>query len=138
MAEANPSKAFKDMGKMIRSSASAPAPIGPYSQAVESAGLLFLSGQIGLRGDPPELSGPGIEEETRQVMDNLAAVLAAAGMGWDQVVRATIYLVDLKQFGTVNEIYGSYFSGNYPARETVQIAALPRGARVEISLIAAR
>jgi len=126
------------MGKIIRTSASAPAPIGPYSQAVESAGLLFLSGQIGLKGDPPVLAGPGIEAETRQVMDNLFAVLSSASMGWDQVVRATIFLVDLEQFGAVNAVYGSYFSGNFPARETVQVSALPKGAHVEISLIAAR
>ncbi|MCM2334063.1 MAG: RidA family protein [Anaeromyxobacteraceae bacterium] len=120
----------------------APKAIGPYSQAVAAPGrapgeLLFLSGQIPLDPRTGELVKGTIEEETRRVMENLKAVLAAAGAGFEHVVKTTIYLTDLADFGKVNEVYGSYFPANPPARATVQVAALPRGARVEIDAIAA-
>lgn len=114
----------------------APAAIGPYSQAVKSGGLLFCSGQIPLCPATGEMVSGDIRQETEQVMKNLGAVLAAAGTGFDRVVKATIYLVDMADFPQVNEIYGSYFSGTKPARATVAVAALPRGAQVEIDAVA--
>lgn len=113
----------------------APAAIGPYSQAIIAADLLFCSGQIPLRPDGTLIEGD-IEEQTRQVMQNLQAVLAAAGLGFDAVVKTTVYLTDLGEFARFNAIYASHFSDAPPARSTVQVAALPRGARVEIDLIA--
>lgn len=115
----------------------APAAIGPYSQAVRSGGFVFLSGQIALDPASGQLVGAGdVEAETRQVLRNLQAVLAAAGASTDSVVRATIYLVDLSDFTKVNALYGAVFRRDPPARSTVQVAALPRGARVEIDLVA--
>lgn len=114
----------------------APAAIGPYSQAVKSNGLLFCSGQIPLCPETGEMVSGDIRQETEQVMKNLGAVLAAAGTGFDRVLKATIYLVDMADFPQVNEIYGSYFSGTKPARATVAVAALPRGAQVEIDAVA--
>lgn len=114
----------------------APAAIGPYSQAVKSGGLLFCSGQIPLCPETGEMVSGDIRQETEQVMKNLGAVLAAAGTGFDRVLKATIYLVDMADFPQVNEIYGSYFSGTKPARATVAVAALPRGAQVEIDAVA--
>lgn len=114
----------------------APAAIGPYSQAVKSGGLLFCSGQIPLDPATGEIVAGGIRQETEQVMKNLGAVLAAAGAGFDHVVKTTIYLVDMADFPVVNEIYGSCFSGPKPARATVAVAALPRGVRVEIDAVA--
>ncbi len=114
----------------------APAAIGPYSQAVKSNGLLFCSGQIPLNPETGEMVSGGIRQETEQVMKNLKAVLAAAGTGFDRVLKTTIYLVDMADFPQVNEVYGSYFSMAKPARATVAVAALPRGAKVEIDAIA--
>jgi 2-iminobutanoate/2-iminopropanoate deaminase len=114
----------------------APAAIGPYSQAIRSGPLLFLSGQIPLDPASGELVGGGIEEQTEQVMQNLAAVLEAAGSGFEQVVKTTIYLADLGDFAAVNGVYGRYFPGVPPARATIGVSALPRGARVEIDAIA--
>jgi 2-iminobutanoate/2-iminopropanoate deaminase len=127
------------MSKVI-STADAPKAIGPYSQAIEAqagARLVFLSGQIPLDPRTGELVKGTIEEETRRVMENLKAVLAAAGGGFEQVVRTTIFLTDLGDFAKVNEVYGSYLGATAPARATVQVAALPRGARVEIEAMAA-
>ena len=120
------------------STAAAPKAIGPYSQAVEARGarLLWLSGQIPLDPATGELVKGTIEEETARVMENLRAVLSAGGAGFDRVVRTTIFLVDLADFAKVNEVYGGYFGASPPARATVQVAALPRGARVEIDAIA--
>jgi 2-iminobutanoate/2-iminopropanoate deaminase len=117
----------------------APKAIGPYSQAVAApaAGrLLFLSGQIPLDPRTGELVRGTIEEETRRVMENLKAVLAAAGAGFEHVVKTTIYLTDLADFTRVNEVYGGFLGPVPPARATVQVAALPRGARVEIDATA--
>jgi len=116
----------------------APQAIGPYSQAVSAGPWLFCSGQIGLDPATGDLVAGGIEVETNRVLENLCAVLAAAGATPDSVVRTTIYLTDLGDFGRVNEIYARYFNAPFPARATVGVAALPRGARVEIDAIALR
>jgi 2-iminobutanoate/2-iminopropanoate deaminase len=123
----------------VISTSGAPKAIGPYSQAIEvrAGQLLFLSGQIPLDPSSGELVKGTIEEETAQVMRNLAAVLAAGGAGFQHVVKTTIYLTDLADFAKVNEVYGAHFKSSPPARATVQVAALPRGARVEIDAVAA-
>lgn len=119
-------------------SASAPRAIGPYSQAIEARGArtLWLSGQIALDPATGELVAGDVAAQTARVMSNLAAVLAAAGAGLEHVVRCTIYLADLADFGRVNEVYARSFPADPPARATVQVAALPRGARVEIDAVA--
>jgi 2-iminobutanoate/2-iminopropanoate deaminase len=114
----------------------APAAIGPYSQAVEQGGMIFCSGQIGLDPASGMLVEGGIEFETRRVLQNLGEVLAAAGVDFIDVIRTTIFMVDLGEFETVNRIYGEHFEPPYPARSTVQVAALPRKARIEIDAIA--
>jgi len=124
------------MSKQSISSELAPRAIGPYSQAVRAGGWLFCSGQIPLDPVSGELVSGGISEQTEQVMANLREVLKAAGLGFDQVVKTTIYLADLADFTVVNEIYGRFFPECPPARATVQVAALPKGARVEIDAIA--
>jgi 2-iminobutanoate/2-iminopropanoate deaminase len=116
----------------------APQAIGPYSQAVAAGDLVFLSGQIGLDPATGQLVQGGTAAEAEQVMRNLEAVLAAAGLDFTRVVRSTIYLVDLGEFGLVNDIYGRRVSAPYPARATIGVAALPRGARVEIDALAVR
>lgn len=116
----------------------APRAIGPYSQAIVAGDLLFLSGQIPLDPATGELVSGGIEIQTRRVMQNLAAVLQAAGSSFAEVVRTTIFLADLGDFAAVNAVYAEFFPGTPPARSTVQVAALPRGARVEIDAIARR
>lgn len=120
------------------SSSSAPAAIGPYSQAIVAGELVFCSGQIGLDPATGELVGGGVVAETKRVLANLAAVLAAAGSDLTRVVRTTIYLVDLADFAAVNAAYGEVFAAPYPARATVGVAALPRGARIEIDVVALR
>ena len=122
--------------KQAISTKEAPGAIGPYSQAVKSGDLLFLSGQIPLDPATGQLVTGDITAQTRRVMDNLRAVLATAGCTFADVLRTTIYLVDLGHFAAVNETYGSYFEPPYPARATVQVAALPKGAQVEIDVIA--
>ncbi len=119
-------------------SAGAPKAIGPYSQAVEARGArtLWLSGQIPLDPATGELAPGDVAAQTARVMENLRAVLAAAGAGFEHVVRCTIYLADLADFAKVNEVYGRAFPAEPPARATVQVAALPRGARVEIDAVA--
>lgn len=114
----------------------APAAIGPYSQAVQAGGLLFCSGQIPLDPSTGELVDGDIRLETRRVMENLRGVLQAAGCDFSQVVRTTIYLVDMADFPAVNEVYGAYFPAVKPARATVAVAALPKGVRVEIDAVA--
>ncbi len=114
----------------------APKAVGPYSQAVRSGGFLFTSGQIALDPATGKLTGDSIEDQTRRVMENLRAVLDAAGTTFDRVVKATLFLTNLADFGTVNGVYAGYFRAAPPARSTVQVAALPLGARIEIELIA--
>lgn len=114
----------------------APAAIGPYSQAVRAGNLIFLSGQIPLDPATSQIVPGGIEQQAERVMMNLRAVLKAAGCDFDNVVRTTIYLTDLANFQAVNEIYGKHFTGIPPARATVQVTALPKGAHVEIDAIA--
>ena len=114
----------------------APQAIGPYSQAVRVGEWLFLSGQIGLDPASGELVSGGVLAEATRVLQNLHAVLAAAGASLDDVARTTIYLVDLTDFGPVNEVYARFFRAPFPARATVGVAALPRGARVEIDAVA--
>jgi len=115
----------------------APAPIGPYNQAVLAGNTLYTSGQIALNPTTMELVVADIETETKQVMENMKAVLNAAGMTFENVVKATIFIMDMNDFGKINSVYGSYFNeDNSPARETVQVAGLPRNVNVEISMIA--
>lgn len=114
----------------------APAAIGPYVQAVKSSGLIFCSGQVALRPDGSFVDGDA-KEQAKQVMENLKAVLEACGSSFAKAVKCTIYLVDINDFAVVNDVYGSCFSGeNKPARATVAVAALPKGARVEIDCVA--
>ena len=125
--------------KKVISTKDAPAAIGPYSQAVEAGGFVFLSGQIPLDPATGQLvSSGGVREETRRVMENLHGVLRAAGLDFSDVVKTTVYLADLGDFAAVNEVYGAYFKETPPARATVQVAALPKGARVEIDAVALR
>lgn len=115
----------------------APAPIGPYSQAVVTGNLLFVSGQIPMNPATGEIITESIEAETKQVMENLKAILTEAGADFSRIVKTSIFLKDMGTFNQVNEVYGSYFTSNFPARETVQVAALPKNVNVEISVIAA-
>jgi 2-iminobutanoate/2-iminopropanoate deaminase len=126
------------MEKQIINSTHAPAPIGPYSQAVEVHNMLFVSGQIALIPGTNDLNLESIEKETKQVLDNLNAILHEAGMTFSNIVKSSIFLSDMALFAEVNKLYESYFSTEYPARETVQVAGLPRGVNVEISVIASR
>jgi 2-iminobutanoate/2-iminopropanoate deaminase len=116
--------------------AHAPSPIGPYAQAVRAQGFLFISGQIALHPKTGEMVGTGIEDQTRRVMENLKAILEAAGSGLQQVVKTTIYVTDLGNFAKLNEIYGEYVGDAKPARSTVQVAQLPKGALVLIEAVA--
>lgn len=116
----------------------APAPIGPYSQAVIANGFLFLSGQVAINPENGALNLSSISEETHQVMRNINAVLLEAGYAFEHVIKTTIFLADMELFVAVNEVYGSYFSGAYPARETVAVKGLPKGVNVEISVTAFR
>lgn len=123
--------------KIIRTN-NAPAPIGPYNQAVQFGNLLFVSGQIAIDAQSGELIIGDVKTETTIVMQNLSGILKEAGMDFSNVLKATIFLTDMKYFTQVNEIYGSYFTENPPARETVAVAGLPKGVNVEISVIAAK
>jgi len=123
--------------KVIRTD-SAPAPIGPYNQAIQYGDMLFVSGQIAINPATGELVLGDIQAETHMVMNNLKAVLAEAGMDFSNIIKSSIFLMDMGQFAQVNEVYGSYFSTNPPARETVQVSGLPKGVNVEISVIAGR
>ena len=114
----------------------APAPIGPYNQAVWAGNLLFMSGQIALDAATGELVLTDIPTETRKVIENIKAILTEAGLDFSNIVKAQIFLKDLGDFAVVNEIYSSYFTGNYPARDTIQVAALPKNVNVEISIVA--
>ena len=126
------------MEKKIIRTDNAPAPIGPYNQAVQFGNMLFVSGQIAIDPKTGNLVLDNIQAETKMVMENLVAVLAEAGMDLSNVVKSSIFLMDMGQFAQVNEVYGSYFTENPPTRETVQVAGLPKGVNVEISVIAAK
>ncbi|HET6995200.1 MAG TPA: RidA family protein [Chitinophagaceae bacterium] len=116
----------------------APSPIGPYNQAVMAGDTLYISGQICIDPKTGDLRKKDIQEETHQVMQNLKAILVAAYMGFNHVVKTTIFITDMNKFSEINEVYGKYFDGDFPARETVQVAALPRFVNVEISMIAVK
>ena len=126
------------MDKKIITTAAAPAPIGPYNQAVMTGNTLFISGQVCI--DPPtgELKNKDIQEETHQVMHNLKAILKEAGMNFSNVVKTSIFITDMNRFAEINEVYGKYFESDFPARETVQVSALPKFVNVEISMIAVK
>jgi len=125
--------------KKIITTTKAPAPIGPYNQAVLSGNTLFASGQIAFNPDTNELVLDNITNETTQVMQNMKEVLAAAGMTFENVVKTSIFISDMNDFGAINAVYGSYFNeATAPARETVQVACLPKNVNVEISMIAAK
>ena len=127
------------MEKKIIKTENAPAPIGPYNQAVQFGNLLFISGQIALDPKDGTLFQGEIKEETEKVMQNLKGILEAAGMKFSNVIKTTIFLMDMGKFAAVNEVYGNYFENETaPARETVQVSGLPRGVQVEISMIAAK
>jgi 2-iminobutanoate/2-iminopropanoate deaminase len=125
------------MSKNIINTLSAPQAIGPYSQAVQSNGFLFVSGQIPIDPATGELVSGAIEDETICVMENLKAILAAASLDMSHIVKTTIFLSDMADFAKVNELYGRYFESDPPARATVQVAGLPKGVKVEIEAIAA-
>lgn len=124
------------MEKQIINTNSAPAPIGPYNQAIKSGSMLFISGQIALNAETNQLVKEDIIAETHQVMQNLRNILTEAGMDFNDVVKSTIFIMDMNDFSKINEVYGKYFTGYFPARETVQVAGLPKGVNVEISMIA--
>lgn len=127
-----------EVSKQIIQTPLAPTPIGPYSQGVTSGTTTFISGQVGKDPVTGELVTSDIQKETRRVMENIKGILSAAGLDFTNVVKTTIYLTDMKNFTAMNEVYGSYFTGEYPARETVQVSALPLGVNIEISMIAVR
>lgn len=122
--------------KKIINTSDAPSAIGPYSQAVRVGNMLFTSGQVAIHPQTGELEMDDIQTETHQVMQNLKAVLKEAGMTFENTVKTSIFLSDMDDFAQVNEVYASYFTGDFPARETVQVAKLPKGVNVEISMIA--
>lgn len=124
------------MSKKVIYSAQAPEPIGPYSQAIQAGNMLFVSGQIAIQKSTGNLLTGNIEEETRQVMENISAILKAAGLDFSNVVKSSIFLKDMGAFPKVNDIYGKYFQQNPPARETVEVSRLPKDVNVEISCIA--
>jgi 2-iminobutanoate/2-iminopropanoate deaminase len=124
------------MSKEIIQSSKVPAPIGPYSQAVIANGFLFASGQVAFDPATGELVLTDIQAETRQVMENIKAILEEAKLSFAHVVKTTIFLSDMQLFAQVNEVYGSYFTANFPARETVAVKTLPRNVNIEISITA--
>jgi 2-iminobutanoate/2-iminopropanoate deaminase len=126
------------MAKQIINTPAAPAPIGPYNQAVLVNNTLYISGQVCLDAETGGLKNSSVQEEARQVMRNLKAILTEAGMDFSHVVKTTIFLTDMNRFGEVNDVYGSFFESDFPARETVQVSALPKFVNVEISMIAVK
>ncbi|MBC7382108.1 MAG: RidA family protein [Bacteroidia bacterium] len=126
------------MEKKIITSKNAPEPIGPYSHAALINNTLYISGQVAKDAVSGQMVQSDIKSETRKVMENLEAILKEAGMDFTNVVKSTIYCVDLSDFASINEVYGSFFTGNYPARETVQVVKLPLNANVEISVVAVK
>ena len=126
------------MEKTVITTKSAPAPIGPYNQAILVNNTLYISGQVCIDPTTNNLKNRDLQEETHQVMQNLKSILHEAGMDFGNVVKTTIFLTDMNRFSEVNEIYGKYFDGDFPARETVQVSALPKFVNVEISMIAVK
>jgi 2-iminobutanoate/2-iminopropanoate deaminase len=114
----------------------APAPIGPYNQAVVHENTIYISGQVALEADTGKMDNANLAEETHRVMRNLGAVLQAAGSDFDHLIKCSIFILDMNEFKTINEVYASFFNDHHPARETVEVSKLPAGARVEISAIA--
>jgi 2-iminobutanoate/2-iminopropanoate deaminase len=126
------------MEKKIINTSNAPAPIGPYNQAILANNILYISGQVCIDPVTGNLKNKDLQEETHQVMHNLKAILQEAQMNFNNVVKTTIFLTDMNRFSEVNDIYGKYFEADFPARETVQVSALPKFVNVEISMIAVR
>jgi 2-iminobutanoate/2-iminopropanoate deaminase len=124
------------MEKKIINTKNAPAPIGPYNQAILVNETLYISGQVCIDAATGNLKNRDIQDETHQVMQNLKVILQEAGMNFSNVVKTTIFITDMNRFSEINEIYGKYFDGDFPARETVQVSALPKAVNVEISMIA--
>ena len=124
------------MSKQIINTQNAPAPIGPYSQAIRAGGLLFVSGQVALKPGTNEIIKNDITEETHQVMLNIKSILTASGMELKNMIKPTIFLSDMSFFSQVNDVYAKYFEADFPARETVAVKGLPKNANVEISVIA--
>lgn len=124
------------MSKQIIQTDKAPAPIGPYNQAVKAGGFLFISGQVAIVPATGEIETSNIQAETHQVMKNLEAILSEAKLTFGHIVKTTILLSDMSLFAQMNEVYGSYFTGDHPARETLAVKGLPKGVNVEISVIA--
>ena len=122
--------------KKVIATSEAPKALGPYSQAIAAGGFLFCAGQIPLNPETGELVVGDVASQTRQVLENLGAVLRANAMTFDNVVKTTVFLTDLADFGKMNEVYGSFFTESFPARSTVQVSALPKGANVEIEAVA--
>ena len=125
------------MKKIIKTS-NAPAPIGPYSQAVQSGNILYTSGQIAIDPKTEKLVMDSIELETKQIMNNIEALLKEASMTFNDVIKTSIFISNMNNFDQINKIYGQYFSTNFPARETVEVSCLPKNVNVEISVIAAK
>jgi 2-iminobutanoate/2-iminopropanoate deaminase len=127
---------MSDQSREAVSTPNAPKAIGPYSQAIKANGFIFTSGQIAFDPATGNLVPGGIEQQTEQVMKNLSAILQAAGSGWDKVVKTTVFLKNMSEFGQMNEVYGKFFKNAPPARSTVEVARLPRDVSVEIEVIA--
>jgi 2-iminobutanoate/2-iminopropanoate deaminase len=125
------------MNKTVINTNNAPAPIGPYNQAIKTGNLLFVSGQVALKPGTNDMANTDIVEETHQVLQNLKSILQEAGMDFSNIVKTTIFLSDMDLFSQVNEIYAKYFNGDFPARETLAVKGLPKNANVEISVVAA-
>jgi 2-iminobutanoate/2-iminopropanoate deaminase len=128
-------RSLEEMKEQVKTQA-APNPVGPYSQAIKANGFVFASGQIALDPTTNQIIEGGIAAQTERVLQNLQAVMAAAGSNMELVVKTTVYLADMSEFGAMNEIYGKFFVGTPPARSTVQVSRLPRDVRVEIDVIA--
>jgi len=133
-----PGPYFWQMEKKIINTPNAPAPIGPYNQAIAVGNMLFISGQVAINPATGNIDATDVIGEAHQVMHNLKAILTEAGMDFNDVVKTTIFLSDMNLFTTVNEVYGKYFTGNFPARETVAVKGLPKNVNVEISMIAVK
>ena len=126
------------MEKKVINTGNAPAPIGPYNQAIQFGNMLFISGQVAINPASGNIDATDIVGETQQVMLNLQAILAAAGMDFGHIIKTTIFLSDMALFATVNEVYGKFFTADFPARETVAVKGLPKNVNVEISMIAGK